>query len=241
MIAKDLAFGTTGSDGGRQTDARILGMCVEAALSENDFETAYSFAVNRLVSMANVTDDTEDVRDVIWRTCFQAGRYRSPYAVLIGENTAHGGKALRVVEMRMELLAQALRLCPPHALADVLAAWQSCEEELRTGLKEDEEEEERHAALWGIGAAGRRTGEDEAPMGLFAVARGAAQALRVSAFPLNVGRGVNLQGSERGGAGEEQVDEHRTRKRDMVSGMVTHGLASGLGWVLGAQPNAPGR
>lgn len=217
-------------------------MCVEAALTENDFETAYSFAVNRLVSMAGTTKDTEDVRDVIWRTCFQAGRYTSPYAVIAGENTIHGGKALRVVEMRMELLAQALRVCPPHALADVLAAWRRCEEELRVGLKEDEEEEERHAALWGAGAAlGRRTGENEAPMGLFAVARGAAQALRVSAFPLSAVGGGDVYGIDRGGVVEEQVDEHRTRKRDMVSGMVTHGLASGLGWVLGAQPNVPGR
>lgn len=217
-------------------------MCVEAALSENDFETAYSFAVNRLVSMASETVDTGEVRDVIWRTCFQAGRYTSPYAIIAGENTTHGGKVLRVVEMRMELLAQALRVCPPHALAGVLAAWRRCEEELRVGLKEDEEEEERHAAWWGAGAPpGRKTAENEAPMGLFAVARGAAQALRVSAFPLSVVGGGDLHGIDRGGAVDEQVDEHRTRKRDMVSGMVTHGLASGLGWVLGAQPNVPGR
>jgi len=31
------------------------------------------------------------------------------------------------------------------------------------------------------------------------------------------------------------VDEHRVRKRDVVSNMVTGGLKSGLGWVLGAQ------
>lgn len=217
-------------------------MCVEAALSENDFETAYSFAVNRLVCMAGATDDTEDVRDVIWRTCFQAGRYTSPYAVIAGGNTTRGGKALRAVEMRMELLAQALRVCPPHALADVLAAWRHCEEELRVGLKEDEEEEERHAALWGAAvAAGTSTAENEAPMGLFAVARGAAQALRVSAFPLSVVGGGDIHGVDRGDSVEEQIEEQRTRKRDMVSGMVTHGLASGLGWVLGAQPNVPGR
>lgn len=226
-------------------------MCVEAALSESDFETAYSFAMSRLVSMASAIEDAEDVKDVVWRTCFQAGRYRSPYAALVGDTAAHGGKALRVVEMRMELLAQALRVCPPHALTEVLAVWRKCEEELQVGLREDEEEEERHAAMWktggggggaGAGVVGSRRKEDEAPMGLFAVARGAAQALRGSAFPLSVGRGGE-GGSEHGSdVGVSQAaEEQRTRKRDMVSGMVTHGLASGLGWVLGAQPNVPGR
>lgn len=218
-------------------------MCIEAALSENDFETAYSFAMNRLVSLAKDEEDTEDVKDVIWRTCFQAGRYRSPYVALIGETTAHGGKALRAIEMRMELLAQALRVCPPPTLAEILAAWRRCEEEMRVGLKEDEEEEERHAALWGTGvgssgiAASKRR-EDEAPIGLFAVARGAAQALRGTAFPLSAGRGVETAGIEHRSE-VSAAEEQRTRKRDMVSGMVTHGLASGLGWVLGAQPNAP--
>lgn len=226
-------------------------MCVEAALSESDFETAYSFAISRLVSMASATEDTEDVKDVIWRTCFQAGRYRSLYATLAGDTVAHSGKALRTVEMRMELLAQALRVCPLHALTEVLAVWRSCEEALQMGLKEEEEEEERHVAIWGsgvesvgsdmMGSRGRK--EDEAPMGLFAVARGAAQAFRGSAFPLGVGRGGEMGGSEYGGetAVSQAAEEQRTRKRDMVSGMVTHGLASGLGWVLGAQPNVPGR
>ncbi|KAH8150517.1 uncharacterized protein LAJ45_05212 [Morchella importuna] len=242
-IAKDLCFGTTGYDGGRKTNARVLGMCIDAALSESDFDTAYSFSMNRLVSMATDDEDTEEVKDVIWRTCFQAGRYRSPYAALIGETSAHGGKALRTVEMRMELLGQALRVCPPPALAEVLAAWRRCEEEMQAGLKEEEEEEERHAALWKTGDAragpGRRK-EDEAPMGLFAVAREAAQALRGSTFPLAAGRGMDGTGSEHGSEGSVATEE-RIRKRDMVSGMVTHGLASGLGWVLGAQPAVPPR
>jgi hypothetical protein len=68
-------------------------------------------------------------------------------------------------------------------------------------------------------------------MGLFEVARGAAMAIHKNAFPL------------RGAA--EQVDderplspdsEGRVRKRDMVSNMVTGGLVSGIGWVIGANP-----
>lgn len=99
-------------------------------------------------------------------------------------------------------------------------------------------------------------GYEEAPMGLFDVARGAAQAISKNAFPLHgasatAGRpstatttsrnGVqnNMRENEHISGGEWDNDddmEERTRKRDVVSSMVTGGLASGLGWVLGAQP-----
>jgi len=219
-------------------------MCIEAALSEGDFETAYSLGMNRLVVMIaeNEQNVDEGVADMIWRACFQAGRYRSPYAALVGETAAFGGKALRTVEMRMELLAQALRFCPPSALVEVLASWRRCEEEMLAGLKE-EEEEEKQDAYWSYNNSGEKTnttasvsrrGDDETPIGLFAVAAGAAKALRGTAFPLSTARGdIVSTGDDAAAAAEEQ----RTRKRDMVSGMVTSGLASGLGWVLGAQPN----
>jgi hypothetical protein len=185
----------------------------------------------------------EDVADMVWRACFQAGRYRSPYAALVGETAAFGGKALRTVEMRMELLAQALRFCPPSALAEVLASWRRCEEEMLIGLKEEEEEEKREAYWSSNNNSGGNTStissasrgeDDETPMGLFAVAAGAAKALRGTAFPLSTPRG---NPAPIGDGAAAAMEEQRTRKRDMVSGMVTSGLASGLGWVLGAQPN----
>lgn len=83
----------------------------------------------------------------------------------------------------------------------------------------------------------------EAPMGLFEVARGAAMALHKNAFPLR-GAAASSSNSAAAGAGTEmqgsdgEFSEHgdRVRKRDMVSNMVTGGLASGIGWVLGADP-----
>lgn len=95
-----------------------------------------------------------------------------------------------------------------------------------------------------------RGGRDgaEAPMGLFDVARGAARAFSKNLTPLQ-----QLQQQQRQHqhqhqqvATEEGVEEgelsrsteslERVRKRDVVSNMVTGGLASGIGWVLGAQP-----
>ncbi|KAK2801226.1 hypothetical protein FQN51_005541 [Onygenales sp. PD_10] len=103
------------------------------------------------------------------------------------------------------------------------------------------------------GNAGRgsrlTSGYEEAPMGLFDVARGAAKAISKTAFPLRGPEalsGNNATSTFGGGdsdssrrvsmdtAGEE--DGGRVRKRDVVSNMVTGGLASGIGWVLGAQP-----
>lgn len=90
----------------------------------------------------------------------------------------------------------------------------------------------------------RRSHQAEAPMGLFEVARGAAMALHKNAFPLHSSAAASATTSrpaavEHGHHGEDEDHENgeeRMRKRDVVSNMVTGGLASGIGWVLGAQP-----
>ncbi|KAJ5818639.1 hypothetical protein N7474_004230 [Penicillium riverlandense] len=89
----------------------------------------------------------------------------------------------------------------------------------------------------------------EAPMGLFEVARGAALALHKNASSL---RAASTAASPHSAApaaahaGDGDGDgrplspddggDGRVRKRDVVSNMVTGGLVSGLGWVLGADP-----
>jgi hypothetical protein len=78
-------------------------------------------------------------------------------------------------------------------------------------------------------------GGEEAPVGLFDVARGAAAAFSRTAFPL---RGAEIKVSSasseaEGSVGSEAEHAQRVRKRDMVANAVTGGLASGLGWVLG--------
>lgn len=103
---------------------------------------------------------------------------------------------------------------------------------------------------------GTLNARDEAPMGLFDVARGAAAALGRSSGGIpnlsnmpnipNLGGLPTLGGLraalphtlEDGGAGghDNIVDGGRVRRRDMVASAVTGGLASGLGWMLGATP-----
>jgi hypothetical protein len=164
----------------------------------------------------------------------------------------------------MELLSQALLLAPTRHLEEVLAVWQECESELTNLLADETEAEERFndaadRRLPGAFAEAvviqprREVGRgavEEAPIGLFDVARGAAAAFSKSAFPLR-GSGGNrtVSGSEtHGGTSRASVDlgsdsesmhstgDERVRRRDMVANVVTGGLASGLGWVLGATP-----
>lgn len=127
---------------------------------------------------------------------------------------------------------------------------------------ETERERAKRSRLRHAGRSGAASGGyEEAPMGLFDVARGAAQAISKNAFPLHgssAGAGGRASTAHRGGVGgggqgqgqndlreneqlsggewDDDTEAGRTRKRDVVSSMVTGGLASGIGWVLGAQP-----
>ncbi|KAL4811457.1 Sec39 domain-containing protein [Aspergillus unguis] len=112
-----------------------------------------------------------------------------------------------------------------------------------------------HARRAARAAHHTRLDSGEAPMGLFEVARGAARALHKnvnSSFPLrsaptsgSASASANMstsssmsfvEGDDENPNGDEGDETERVRKRDMVSNMVTGGLASGIGWVLGAQP-----
>jgi hypothetical protein len=267
-------------------ERRVIGMTVEAALQEDDFETAYSYVVNRLTprtpsptpspaastsskrfsfgSYDSKNEEDDGAQDVAWRAALQAGRHRSPpTASTWGQSSAVARPDLRRLEQRMELLSQALLLAPACHLEEVLAVWQECEAQLTSLLaKEDEAEEQFNDAadrrLPGAFAndtitlqprreVGRGAAE-EAPMGLFDVARGAAAAFSKTAFPLRGNSRNAVSSTESRGSldGRERVSmdlsdsgstgggaDDRVRRRDMVANAVTGGLASGIGWVLG--------
>ncbi|TGZ83428.1 secretory pathway Sec39 [Ascodesmis nigricans] len=229
------------------TEARVLGMTTEAALNTDDFETAYAFITTRLLPMASAHPDADTAptspRNVLWKTAFLAGRFRSAVATL-SSAPPRGQMTLKALEKKLELLAIAIRFCQGDALPDVLEQWRRCEEEAESVIEAEQRAEAEHLKLAeragitagisgverhkeGVGRGGwagagvdaysagkadsRRRGslmdDGEAPQSLFEVARGAASLL--------------------GGEG---------KKREAVKGAVTKGLASGLGWVLGAQP-----
>ena len=238
---------------------RITYLAITSALSSNDFDTAYSYILTRL-SPSSGPQSSAFVDDTSWRAAYAAGRHRPP------SSPQTLASRISNLSKRMELLSLALTLAPtPEPLSEILGTWRRCEEEM-SSLRSQEAEQEQawddrgdETLPGGFApegrdvdiaetrreiekrASSRKAGgyEDEAPMGLFDVARGAARAIGKSAFPLRGGqrplhiqdRGVGLENEAQPGS-----DEHRVRKRDVVSNMVTGGLKSGLGWVLGAQP-----
>ena len=255
---EDIDHGTQGSfaavDGDLEAKSsvarrKVTRMAIEAALAEDDFDTAYSYVVNRLHMEAKIENKDQvagHYDDISWRAAYAAGRYP----------TSHDGtSALRRIEQRMELLSQALLLAPPPALSELLTVWQTCEENLNEllaqDIAQDDEVDQLHDHYIPGGFAGTSTPppqksraqtknalQEEAPMGLFDAAREVGAALGKSAFPLRglqrgSARGAESQARERELYDADSADGNRVRKRDMVSNMVTGGLASGIGWVIG--------
>lgn len=143
-------------------ERRIIGMAIDAALEEGDFETAYSYVVNRLTPTASPSpavstssqrfsfssnasvNPTDDADDVAWRAALRAGRHKP--ALSSPGTWSHAPTArpdLRRLEQRMELLSQALLLAPPPHLEEVLHVWQQCEAEMTQLLAHETEAEER--------------------------------------------------------------------------------------------------
>ncbi|KAF2757992.1 secretory pathway Sec39 [Pseudovirgaria hyperparasitica] len=248
------------------TEQRVLGMTIEASLREDDFETAYSYVVNRMPGVStpdptNADTNTGSTKDTSsWRAAFIAGRHSTPSSSATLTSSAH----LRRLEQRMDLLSQSLLAAPPSALAEILSVYMEVEAEMNECLAREQAEEESwddHADHRLPGAFAEsvhiqprrevgRGAVEEAPMGLFDVARGAAAAFsRTAGMGAKRAAGQQQQQQQQQQAHERDMstdsvdmegsEEMRVRKRDMLASTVTGGsraLASGLGWVLGATP-----
>jgi protein transport protein SEC39 len=243
---------------------RITFDAISSALANDDFDTAYSYITSRLINPHQDRTPEGFVDDTSWRAAYAAGKYRpKPSKVPLHTQIASLSK-------RLELLSLALTLAPnSESLSEILGTWRRCEEEMDSlkmlaleeerafehggdgrGLPGDfgmDEREEDAAETRRVMAKRTHTGnasyEEDAPVGLFEMARGAASALRKNAFPLHGGTAIDVKpqdsprlSGDSGSRPSSALDGERMRKRDMVSNMVTSGLVSGMGWVLGAQP-----
>ncbi|KAF4447689.1 Protein transport protein sec39 [Fusarium austroafricanum] len=234
-------------------EKRIVAMCVEAALREDDFETAYSYVP------LGICDEWS------WKAALDAGKYvrteRSQKPTHLG--TASGNPEIRHLEQRIECLATSLRIAPPFQLQEVLKTFRRCEEQLDAAIKEEAARE----AAWdtagdlsglpgsfdtpdpdkaypprNISASATARQAEEAPMSLFDLSRATA---RVASRNLTVLS--SLQGSfssdktnpEPESFESEHHEQNRTRKRDQLREAATGTLVSGVGWLLGANPNRP--
>ncbi|OBT57415.1 hypothetical protein VE04_03341 [Pseudogymnoascus sp. 24MN13] len=144
---------------------RITSMCIDAALSENDFETAYSYVVNRLPSISGdayskppssssppplpkggavAHPPLKTLDNYSWKAAFQTGKYRLNAHTLkpshVGNSSAN--PEIRHLEQRMECLSQALLIAPPPALQEILNVFRRCEEELDAKIRQEAEQED---------------------------------------------------------------------------------------------------
>ncbi|KAL2197477.1 Sec39 domain-containing protein [Corynascus similis CBS 632.67] len=135
---------------------RVTAMCINAALAEDDFETAYSYVVNRIApatTMTTTNPNSSTTAGVVqddhsWRAALQAGKYRRTHQS--SSNSATGGGGLfssanadvRHLEQRIECLATALRVAPAHTLQEIVNAFRRAEEELEVLVREEQERED---------------------------------------------------------------------------------------------------
>ncbi|GAD99282.1 protein transport protein Sec39 [Paecilomyces variotii No. 5] len=221
------------------------------------------------------TPSTTVEDDISWRAAYNAGRHRSATQESPSPNLqsqiAHLSQRMELLSLALVLappeplpeILGAWRRCDEEI--SVLHTRENDEAELwdlkgdkasltavpggfgptDTELDAFENEQQRARRAHARRDRSNRSMYEEAPMGLFDVARGAARAISKNAFPLHSSLSASAEGSSMHGRASEdsslgsstgEHDESRVRKRDMVSNMVTGGLATGIGWVLGAQP-----
>ncbi|KAH8663535.1 Sec39 domain-containing protein [Tricladium varicosporioides] len=259
-------------------EKRVVSMCIDAALAEDDFETAYSYVVTRLKIVAGPSHSRtpeisrkfsglvaevppKQLDDWSWRAALQAGKYRRTAQTVkpshLGNSTSN--LEIRHLEQRMECLSQALRLAPKATLQEILNVYRRCEEELETQVRQEAEQEEAwdeqgdQAIPGGFGTVGKHNNTaspmsraaEEAPMSLFDLSR-ASMARAQSGFSALASLRGNpnehqrtASGSSTGGNNtprEGTSDATRVRKRDQLKNAAVGGLASGVGWLIGAQP-----
>ncbi|RDL40665.1 uncharacterized protein BP5553_00644 [Venustampulla echinocandica] len=141
-------------------EKRVVSMCIDAALADDDFETAYSYVVTRLKDIAGPShsrspalEKTQSglmaevppkvVDDWSWRAALQAGKYRRNAATTKPTHfgNSSGNLEIRHLEQRMECLSQALRIAPKATLQEILNAYRRCEEELESLVQQEVEQE----------------------------------------------------------------------------------------------------
>lgn len=236
-------------------EKRVVAMCIEAALREHDFETAYSYVVSRLGASESSDAALSSHDEWSWRAAQKAGQYarteQSQQPTHLG--TASGNLEIRHLEQRIECLAVALILAPTHQLQEILKSFRRCEEQLDSAVVEEAASEATWEAAENMsclpGAFHNPNSEqqphlprnmpavvtarqtEEAPMSLFDLSRATARAAQRNLTGLSRLRGAAVSAAP---ASESDEPTQRVRKRDQLRDAATGTLVSGVGWLIGA-------
>lgn len=110
-LAGKLGLGDTPSRG------QIFGMLADAAVSHAEFELAYDYT-QRLFELVRdrhkrrSTDEDEELRVVLWKTCLELGRQDE----------------WSDIDSRMLLLGRAVEYCPSDTIPSILTTWRKVED-----------------------------------------------------------------------------------------------------------------
>ncbi len=131
-------------------EKRITAMCIDAALTEDDFETAYSYVVGRLSALSDLAQTSSSgspssrvVDEWSWKAALQAGKYKRTERTLRPTHlgTASGNPEIRHLDQRIDCLSTALRIAPPPTLQEILNTYRRCEEELDAAMAAEASQE----------------------------------------------------------------------------------------------------
>lgn len=234
------------------SEKRVTAMCIEAALHEDDFETAYSYIASRLGASAHAARLPHLTDNWSWKAALKAGQYiRNQQSVAPTHlGTASGNPIIRHLEQRVECLSTALRIAPASQLHEILKAYAECEEELDAAVREETEREaawdaaaDQQSSIPGAftqhsserhGPAVSSRQAEEAPMSLFDLSRATARVAQRNLGVLSsLGSGSHQEQEKHDAWAEEQ---QRVRKRDQLRDAAMGTLVSGVGWLINAPP-----
>jgi len=192
------------------------------------------------------------IDDWSWRAALQAGKYRrNPQTV----KPTHLGNAssnpeIRHLEQRMDCLAQALKLAPKATLQEILNVFRRCEEELESHVQREQEQSEAWDAQGdensvmpgGFKATPLKSSRatEEAPMTLFDLSRatfGSAISTIKKNTPMTTSSSPLVSPGSPVIGPEGFSTTAPMRKRDQLKNAAVGGLATGVGWLIGANPN----
>lgn len=260
--ARSVKFDSETGDNSKElhrAEKLIIASCVEAALREDDFETAYSYVVSRLESSSsdgNQARRKEDQDDWSWKAALKAGQYIRTERTLLPTHLgiASGNPEIRHLEQRIECLATALRVAPTSQLQEILKTFRRCEEQLDSAINEEAAAEASWAGVGEVpgafesqapqnlqparnmtATAASRQAED-APMSLFDLSRATASVASRNFTKLSSLSSLATSRTPTSPSPSEETPQ-RVRKRDQLREAATGTLVSGVGWLIGANVN----
>jgi hypothetical protein len=114
--------------GTRRMEARVLASIVEAALSQNDFSTAYKVCTMNLDALIRAHPKDKVIKQASWPAFYHTATHSSSTH---GRPSSHGAATHAVDDsQRMELLARAVLICSKTEIHGVLRVWMDLERKL---------------------------------------------------------------------------------------------------------------